>query len=178
MFINYKLAILNYTTMIALFLLITIIQNSLWPSLFDNIPIYLWIPCLIYWALYRQTVEAVFIVYFITFNTASTSSLLTGYFLVFNAVILLVLLLFKRIYYTSWMFFSIACALTLLSFPVLLWVLTRMMNGPVYFHGFIAWLGGGLMTWILSFPLLGLFQWVDHLTITKPARDNQLRGNI
>ena len=66
--------------------------------LFDNIPIYLWIPCLIYWAIYRQTVETVFIVYFITFNTASTSSLLTGYFLVFNAVILLVLLLFKRIY--------------------------------------------------------------------------------
>jgi len=165
MFTNYKMAFLNYSIMIISIPVITMIQNSLWPSLSGiKIPVYLWIPCLIYWGLYRKTTEAVFMVYFITLNIASTSSLPAGYLLTFNSSILLILLLFKRIYYTSLIFFSTACAASLFFFPILLWSLSWVIDGKTYFHGFILWLGGGITTWILSFPLLGVFQWIDNIT--------------
>ena len=60
MFINYKTAFFNYIVMILLIFCIILIQNSIWPSLFGiYAPIYLWLPCLIYWGLYRNTGEAV-----------------------------------------------------------------------------------------------------------------------
>lgn len=172
MLINYKLSFLNYFMMILSTLVITILQNSLWPSFFGtNFPIYLWIPFLIYWALYRKTGETVFMVYFITLSVASTSSVLTGYLLSCNSLVLLTLLVFKRIYYTSRVFFSTACALTLMFFPILLWLLSQIMNGRTfYFYGFIPYLTGAVVTWIFSFPLLNLFQWIDNLTITKSAK--------
>ena len=167
MFINYKMAILNYTLMLLFVLLTTLIQNSLLPSIFGiSTPIYLWIPYLIYWALYRKTGETVFMIYFITFNVASTSPLLVSYILIFNALIFLTLLFLKQIYYTSWTFFSIACFLTLILFPISLWILSQFMDGIAYFQ-FIPWIKGVIATWILSFPLLLFFQWIDHLTIIK-----------
>ena len=105
--------------------------------------------------------------YFITVSVASTSSLLTSFLIVFHSLVLLTLLLFKRIYYTNWMFFSTACALTLLFFHFPFYILSRIMDDKFYFHGFLPWLSGGTITWILSFPLLGLFQWIDRLTIKK-----------
>ena len=153
------------------------IQNSFWPSLFGiHLPIYLWIPYLIYWSLYRKPGEGVFIVYFITISIAATSSLIVGHLLVCNSLIFLSLLLFKRVYYTNWVFFSTACALTLLFFPILLWIIPQITGGKAYFHSLIPWLAGGLVTWILSFPLLGLFQWIDNLTIVKPTERRQSAG--
>ena len=169
MFTNYKMAFLNYSVMMLLILLIIMIQNSIWPAFFGvHIPIHLWIPCIIYWGLYRRTGETVCMIYFITLSLASSSSLLTGYLLTFNGLVLLILLLFKRIYYTSWIFFSIGCALTLIFFPLLIWVFTKIIDGHFYFYGLLPELGGAMITWIFSFLLLGLFQRIDYLTITKP----------
>ena len=162
--------------MIIFILLIAMIQNSLWPTVFGTyIPIYLWIPCFIYWALYRKTGETVFMVYFITLSTVATSPLLAGYLLTFNSLVLLVLFLFKRLYYTSWIFFSAATAFTLLFSPIPLWILPQIMKGTVYFHGVIPWLGGGIVTWILSFPMLGFLKWIDHLTIIERVEYKQIR---
>ncbi|MDE0518086.1 MAG: hypothetical protein OXH36_00810, partial [Bdellovibrionales bacterium] len=136
---------------------------------------YLWIPCLIYWALYRKIGETVFMLYFITLNTIATSPLLTGYLLIFHSLILIVLFVFKRIYYTSWVFFSTACAFSVLLFPISMWILSRIMNGTVYSYMFLPWLGGGIVTWILSFPILGLMKWIDQMTIGKSAKYKSMR---
>ncbi|MDE0119993.1 MAG: hypothetical protein OXM55_08320 [Bdellovibrionales bacterium] len=176
MFTNYKIVLINYILMIIFILFIAVIQNSLWPSVFGtHIPTYLWIPCLIYWALYRKTGETVFMLYFITLNTTATSPLLTGYLLIFHSLALIVLFLFKRIYYTSWVFFSTACAFSVLFFPIPLWFLSRIINGTMYLHGFLPWIGGCIITWILSFPILGLLKWIDHRTIGKSAGYKPLR---
>ena len=159
----------NYSIMMLLILLVIMIQTSLWPTfLGTHIPIHLWIPCIIYWSLYRRTGETVCMIYFITLSLASTSALLTGYLLTFNSLVLLILLLFKRIYYTNWIFFSIGCAITLLFFPLFIWAFAKIMDGHSYFYGLLPELGGVVITWIFSFLLLGLFQQVDYLTITKP----------
>ena len=163
--------------MMLLILIINLFQNSLWPAVFGtNLPIYLWIPFLIYWALYRKTGETIFMIYFITLSIASTSSVLTGYLLTCNSLILLTLLVFKRIYYTSWVFFSTACAFTLIFFPILLWILSQMIDGRTYFHGFVPYLMGAVVTWVLSFPLLNLFQWIDNMTIIKSIERRQSAG--
>ena len=155
--------------------LITLIQNSFVTSVFGiGTPIYLWIPYLIYWALYRKTSDAVFIVYFVSFNIASTSPLLASYLLIFNSLVLLTLLFLKKIYYTSWMFFSIACLLILILCPVSLWILSQFMDGIAYFHKLIPWIKGVITTWSLSFVLLWFFQWLDQLTIIKPAEHKKL----
>ena len=165
--------------MISFIFIIIMIQNSFWPSFFGTyIPVYLWIPCLIYWALYRQPGETTFMVYFIAMSVAANSSLMTGYLLTCNSLVFLSLLVFKRVYYTSWVFFSTACAFTLFFFPILLWILPQITDGKTYFPGFIPWLAGGLITWILSFPLLGLFQWIDNLTIVQSSERKQPTGAL
>lgn len=175
MFINYKTALLNYSLMLLFVPLITLLQNSFITSVFGtSTPIYLWIPYLIYWALYRKPWEAVFIVYFVSFSIASTSPLLASYILAFNSLVLLTLLFLKKVYYTSWMFFSIACFLILTLCPISLWVLSQFMDGIAYFHTLIPWIKGVSITWSLSFPLLLFFHWIDQLTIIKPVEHKKV----
>ena len=179
MFVNYKWAGLNYFIMTLLVLLIIMVQNSLWPSFFGtHFPLYLWIPCLIYWSLYRRIGETVLMAYFIAFCLASSSPLMLGYLLSFNSLVLLILLLFKKIYYTSWVFFSVSTAGALFFFPLIIWIFAEVMGGHSYFYGFLPELGGAILTWIFSFALLGFFQWIDHLTITKPKETKQPAGGL
>ena len=155
--------------------LITLVQNSFITSVFGtSTPIYLWVPYLIYWSLYRKPWEAVFIVYFVSLSIASTSPLLASYILAFNSLVLLTLLFLKKIYYTSWVFFSIACFLILILCPVSLWILSQFMDGIAYFHKLIPWIKGVLITWSFSFPLLFFFHWVDRLTIIKPVEHKRV----
>ncbi len=166
-FAGSKAVFVNYGGLIILFIpVIVITQNNIWPGVTGiNFPLYLWIPFLVYQALYRKAGEAVFMAYFITFSSASTSSMPAGFLLAVNALILLALFLFKRIYYNSLMFFSTASIGALLFFPIALWFLFYIMTGTIYFHGFTALLGGVTVTWLFSFPLLGLLKWWDRLTI-------------
>ena len=164
-----KALFVNYAGLIILFIpMIIIIQNNVWPH-FTGIhcPLSLGIPFLVYHALYRKAGHAVFMAYFVTFSSAATSSLPAAYLLAVNTAILLGLFLFKRIYYSSLMFFSTASAVALLFFPGAICLLFYIMTGTGYFHGFAALLGGGFVTWLFSFPLLGLLQGYDRLTIFK-----------
>lgn len=166
MVINFKLLFLNYALMLCLIPFLTMIQNSIWPSIFTNsIPIYLWIPFIIYWAIYRKPGETIFIIYITTLSVASTSSLFAGYLLILHALILLTIYLFKRVYYTNWMFFSTACAVTLFLIPIILWVLSQINNSLVYFSGTINWLLGGFITWVLSFVILFILKKIDSITL-------------
>jgi len=159
--------------------LVILTQNSLWPSFFGTyIPIYLWIPCLIYWAIYRNTGETIFMLYFITINIASTTSLPITYLLSFHALMVLVLFLFKRIYYTSWLFFNTACACALFCFQPVIWGLSYIVDNKSYFHGWIPWIVGGIITWVLAFPILSVFQWMDHITIHRSKEYQKSKRNI
>ena len=173
---NYKLILLNYLIMMVLILGLTTLQNTVYFSFFglSTFPIYFWIPCLIYWALYRKIGESTFMLYFITLSVATSSSLHLGLLIIFNSLLMLSLFLFKRIYYTSWVFFSIACATTLFLFPILLWILARILEGKYYFHNILPWILGGMLTWLLSFVLLNLFQRIDKLTLTTGKENKKL----
>ena len=158
---------LNYWVAITLILITALVQNTLRISFFGfDAPFYLWIPCLLYWAIYRGAWSTVFMVYFITLNTVSVGALPIGYILIFNSLSVLVLFLFKRVYYTDIMFFSIATAVALLFFPIGIWVLSLVTEGPMYFHHPVSWLLGGLVTWLISFLIFYIFQRLDQLTMT------------
>ncbi len=161
----FKTTFWNHTIiMIVCILLIMIVQNSLWPlSVSKGIPIYLWIPCLVYWFLYRTTGESLLMIYFISLITAGSTTVLVSYLLLIHALIFLVILLFKRVYYTSLVFFSVATGLSLLCFPVLLWMIS--MGSEKYVSQVFFWLNGSVVSWLLSFPLLWLFTKTDRIML-------------
>lgn len=152
-------------------LLVVHFQNSIWPEIFgEYFPLYLWIPCLIYWLLYRSTWQAGIWIYIFSLWMAANSTILLSHFLMLLALMFLVILFFQRVYYTSLNFFSTACAVSLLCFPCLSWLLSIWLEGYFYFPPLLSWIGGGMVSWILSFPLFFLFTWIDHLQIKKTPK--------
>ena len=169
MFKKYKMYILNYLIMITLFFLIGLFENSLLPGIFGPLfPICLWMPFLIYWTMYRKIGEAIFMIYFITFSLASLSSLHISYLLVFHSLVLLTLILLKKFYYISWVFFTLAVAGAVFSFPLVLYILQTTMGEKVAFPNVLFWFVGGVIAWLFSFPLLSLVKWIDFRTILPP----------
>ncbi len=162
----YKITLFNYFVMMGLVpLVIIIIQSGLWPLIVKSLPLYLWVPYLIYWILYRHTIETVVMIYILSFMIASSSSILVSHLLLIHAVMFLTILFFKRVYYTSMKFFSTACGVSLLLFPLLLWVLSVWLEGQFYFPGLLVCLGGGVLSWGLGFPLLFSVQFIDKQTL-------------
>lgn len=168
-FFNYKKILLTFFYMIITIFFISILQNNIWPVIVGiHLPLQLWIPCLVYWALFRSAGPAIFFIYLMMINMVSTSAIPFGCLLGVTSLITLLLIFFKRVYYINWMFFSIGTALVLLFFPLLLWLFSGWTDEKIYIPNLIFWLGGGLMNWLFSFPLLWLFQWVDQLLNIKP----------
>ena len=159
--------------MAVLVFLIGLFENSILPGVFGHLfPICLWVPFVIYWIIYRQIGPAIFMIYFVTFCLASLSSLHIGYLLVFNSLVFLTLILLKKFYYVSWVFFSLASAGALFSFPLVVYILQITMGQKVAFPNVLFWLVGGAVAWLFSFPLWGLIKWIDFITIA-PARHKQ-----
>ncbi len=168
MFESYKFVLINYLLMILLTLIIVTIQSSIRISFFGiYLSLPLWIPLVIYWITYRQLQEAVGMVYFVTFAISSASTISLGELLMIHSFIFLVLLFFKRVYYANWVFFSIACGVSLTFFPFFLWGLSKIMGQNTYFPRLISWLLGGTLSWGLSFPLLGLLRQIDRWSLLK-----------
>ncbi len=164
----YKTNLLSDTLTIFLMVLVIIFQNSFWPEIFGkHLPLYLWIPCLIYWLLYRTTWKATLMIYFLSFLVAASSTVLISHLLLIHSLIFLITLFFKRVYYTSWTFFSTACAISLLFFPPLLWISSILLENHFYFPPVLYWIGGGMISWLLSFPLFLLLQQTDQLCLKK-----------
>ena len=176
-----KASWINYIAVTAFIPLIIIVQTGLWPSFwkgiapsFFNAPIYLWIPYLIYWTLWRTTKEAVIIIYLLSFMIAAAGTQPAGRVLFIHCLIFLTVLFFKRVYYTSLRFFSAAVGLSLLTLPLLIGLLSLWLDGRFDFPGVRLWLMGGVLTWVLAFPLLFCLQAADHLTSAlKPVKRNE-----
>ena len=167
---NYKRILLSFSYTIFIIFFISTIQNNIWPVIFGiHLPLQLWIPCLVYWVLYRSTASAIFFIYLITINMISLSVISLGCLLGIASFIAFLLIFFKRVYYVNWIFFSTGTAVALLFFPFLLLLFSGWTDGKIYMPHFGPWIGGGLMSWLFSFPLLWIFQRMDQLLNIKLA---------
>lgn len=164
----YKTTLLSDTLTTFLIVLVVIFQNSIWPETIGrHFPLYLWVPCLMYWLLYRTTWKAVLMIYFLSFFIAASSTALVSHLLLIHSLTFLITLFFKRVYYTSWTFFSTACAISLLFFPLLLWISSVWLENHLYIPPVLYWIGGSVLSWALSFPLFLLLQQTDQLCLKK-----------
>jgi len=169
LFLNYKKILLSVVYMVFTVLFISTIQNNIWPVIFGiTVPLQLWIPCLVYWTLYRSTGSIIVFVYLNTINIVSLSVLPLSGLLGITCLIALLLIFFKRVYYVNWMFFSIGTAITLFFLPVLLLCFSIWSDGKTYIPSLVFWIGGGIISWLLSFPLFWFFQRLDQLLNIKP----------
>ena len=164
---SYKPILLSFAFTIFTVFFISAIQNNLWPVIFGiHLPLQLWIPCLVYWTLFRSFGSTIMFIYLITISISSLSSVPFSCLLAAVSIIVFILSFFKRVYYINWMFFSIGTALALLFFPALLWLFSGWLDNKPYIPNGVFWIGGALTAWLFSFPLLIIFQWVDQkLTI-------------
>ena len=148
---------------------ISTIQNNIWPVIFGiTLPLHLWIPFLVYWTLYRSTGSTILFIYLITINMISLSVIPISCLLGIACLTTLLLIFFKRVYYVNWIFFSIGTGLTLFFFPILLLLFSFWSDEKIYIPNLIFWIGGGVISWLLSFPLLWFFQKMDQLLNIKP----------
>ena len=168
-----KRLLLNQTLFLFVFLLAFVVQNRLWPlGTAMALPLFLWPAFLVYGALYRGATSAVFMVYFISFFLSSSSSVPLGYVLIFNSFVTLLLLVFRRIYSINTLFFSLICALILFLFPAFLFLLASLLGESPYVYGASFWVGGAILSWLFSFPLLYLFRVLDSLSLpSKKSRE-------
>ena len=168
MFPSFKARLINYTLMLIVIFGISMIQSTFWPFVFSSyIPLYLWLPFLVYWALYRGAWETLFMTYFLTFAIASTSTISPSHFLLIHSLFFLALITVKKFYYINRMFFGISCVISFLLFPILLWTLSIIENNSSFTPAIISWILGGIVSWLLAWPLLYLLKSLDNKTISS-----------
>ena len=157
-----------------LFLCVLIFQNRIWPVLF-GLPVFLFVPFLVYVALYQKTGFVIFMLYFISFALSASSALPFSFLLVFNGFFTLVLFLFRKVYSINTLFFCLTCALILFLFPAFLFLFAQLMGEKPYIYGPLFWIGGGMVSWIFCLPLLKLFQALDRALLSQTVQ-SQRRG--
>ena len=159
---------------VGLFLLATLLlatlQTSLWFQIFGYFPApALWIPGLIYVALYRSTLEVIIYSYLTAFVLASMTAMPEGVLMVSCLAVALTAQVFKkRIFWMSASYILMVCGLGALFFQIYHWIATLIFGEPITSPAIIDWIIEALLTPLAAPVLFPVFRWFDRLT----DRDN------
>jgi hypothetical protein len=161
---------------VALFLLATLVlasmQTSLWFEVFGYFPgPALWIPCLVYVALYRSTLETVIYSYLTAFVLSNLTAMPEGLLMISCLALALSVQVFKqRIYWTSSSYFMMVCGLAVLFFHVVHMLSTFLLSDSPLSHPQLTdWLIEALLTPLAAPVLYPVFRWMDRLTNREQA---------
>jgi len=148
-------------------LILASLQTSLWLQIFGYFPgPALWIPCLIYVALFRPTLEAVIFAYLVSFVLSTMTAMPEGLLMCVNLGLVLTAQLFKqRIFWPGSSYLMMTCGFASLLFNVYHWGLTYVIGAhPMTSPAVMDWLIEALLTPLAAPPLFPIFQWFDRLT--------------
>lgn len=143
------------------------IQTSLWFQILGYFPSpAFWIPCLIYVALFRSTLETVVFSYFVAFLLSNLTAMPEGIFMVVCLALSLTARLFKeRIYWTGSSYFMMMCGFGALGFNIYHFAATFMIgNTPMVAPQISDWLIEALLTPLIAPGLFPVFRWFDAIT--------------
>lgn len=155
-------------------LLLGTLQTSLWFQIFGYFPgPALWIPCLVYIALYRSTLETIIYAYLTAFVLATLTAMPEGTLMVTCLALALTAQVFKqRIYWASASYAMLICGLSALMFQIYHWGATFVIGDqPLTSPAVIDWLIEALLTPLAAPILFPVFRWFDHLTGRDPEAD-------
>lgn len=156
---------------IVLFLLATLLlagaQTSFWLQIFGYFPPpALWIPGLVYIALFRSTMSAVIVSHLIAIAIATSTAMPEGQVMVSCLAVALSVQVFKtRFYWTATTYFMLVCGLATLVFHIYQfiasWVIT---DHPLTSPSYSAWIIQALLTPLFAPILFPVFRWFDQIT--------------
>ncbi|HVK61377.1 MAG TPA: hypothetical protein VM432_07495 [Bdellovibrionales bacterium] len=156
---------------IALFLFATLvlgtIQTSLWFQVFGYFPSpALWLPCLVYVALYRSTLESIIYSYLTAFVLSSLTAMPEGVLMINCLGLSLATQIFKRrFYWTAASYAMLVCGLGAILFHLLHLTTTFFIGDtPLTSPSIINWLVESLLTPLAAPLLFPVFRWFDHVT--------------
>ena len=155
-------------------LILASLQTSLWYQIFGYFPgPALWIPCLIYVALFRSTLEASIFAYLCAFALSTMTAMPEGLFMIVTLALVLSAQLFKRrIFWEGSSYLMLTCGLASLLFNLYHWGATFMLGDyPITSPAVMDWLIEALLTPLAAPPLFPIFLWFDKITSREPAAD-------
>lgn len=152
-------------------LMLATVQTSLWFQIFSYFPSpALWIPCLIYVALYRSTLEVIIYSYLTAFVLASMTAMPEGVLMISCLAVALTAQVFKkRIYWVSASYVMMICGLAALFFQIFHWGATYLFSEPLTSPAVIDWLIEALLTPLVAPLLFPVFRFFDRLTDREMA---------
>jgi cell shape-determining protein MreD len=156
---------------VALFLLATLVlgtvQTSLWFQVFGYFPSpAFWLPCLVYVALYRSTLEAIIYSYLTAFVLSTLTSMPEGVLMITCLALSLATQVFKRrFHWTAASYAMLVCGLASVFFHVFHFATTWVVGDtPMTSPAIIDWLVEALLTPLTAPVLFPIFRWFDRLT--------------
>ncbi len=165
-------------TNIALFagaiLVLGTIQSSLWFQIFGYFPApALWLPTLVYVALFRSTLETILFSYIAGFVLSTMTAMPEGLLMaVCLALALSVQILKQRIYWSGASYFMMVCGFGALFFHFYHWGATFLFEEvPLTSPQIASWLIESLLTPLIAPMTFPLFQWFDRLTGREQSTD-------
>ncbi|MES2857321.1 MAG: hypothetical protein V4692_15735 [Bdellovibrionota bacterium] len=167
---------LTFASNIALFLLATLvlgtIQTSLWFQVFGYFPSpAFWLPCLIYVALYRSTLETIIYSYLTAFVLSTLTAMPEGILMITCLALALATQIFKRrFHWTAASYAMLVCGLGSVFFHVFHLATTFVIgDAPLTSPAIVDWLVEALLTPLTAPLLFPIFRWFDRLTNRENA---------
>jgi len=168
------LQLMNILLFVAAALVLASLQTSLWFQIFGYFPgPALWIPCLVYIALFRSTLEGVVFSYALGLALSAMTAMPDGLLMaVCLAVVLSTQVLKNRIYWTSSSYLMMVSGFAAILFHLYHWVASYILGDhPLTSPNIMDWLIEALLTPLAAPPLFPVFQWFDKLTNREPPTE-------
>lgn len=161
------LKVANIFLLLLSVVILATVQSSFWFQVFGYIPApALWIPALIFIAIYRAGIEAMLLTAIFSFALSTMTSMSDGLLLFSMFMVTISARAFrKRIFWPTNSYTMILCGFGALFFHIYYWILslafeqTKLTSPEI-----IDWIAEGLLTSLFAPTLFALFHWVDRLT--------------
>jgi cell shape-determining protein MreD len=161
------LRVANLGLFVGTAMILAAIQTSLWFQVFGYFPSpAFWIPCLVYIALFRSTIEAIVFAYVCGLALSAMTIMPEGVMMVVCLALILSCQVFKnRFYWTTASYLMMVTGIAALGFHIFYLFSSYLIGDtPITSPNISSWLIEALLTPLFAPPLYPLFQWFDRIT--------------
>jgi hypothetical protein len=162
----------NILLLVLTVVILATLQTSFWFQVFGYIPApALWIPALIFVAVYRSGIEAMLLSALFAFALSTMTSMSDGLLLSSMFLVTISARVFrKRIFWPTSSYTMMLCGFAALFFHIYYLILSLLFEQiKVSSPQIIDWIAEGLLTSLFAPTLFALFLWIDRLTGQEEA---------
>lgn len=164
---KFALLFSNIALFVALALLLAAGQTSFWLQVFGSFPApALWMPVLVYLALFRSTMMVVALSHLLAIALASATAMPEALMMISCLAVALSVQVFKaRIYWSATTYFMLVCGGATLAFHIFHFTSTWLLGDhPLTSPNLSSWIIQSLLTPLFAPLFFPVFRWIDHIT--------------